>query len=262
MDISKSEEFTSALMDLARSQSFWNDKSERVKFYHRFEDIYYVGDSKYYRHLYSDIFTVITRLQDDSEIGSTETLIQNLSQLIKNYRSCNTDSNENVINIEPCLRKLYDHVSLEMARYNFYDKQYNNDTERADVRALKSKIEDTEKRYKKMNRKLDSVQQEYVAILGVFAAIILAFVGGITFSSSVLQNIDKVSIYRLLITVDLLGFVLINVINLLFEFICHILEKERKFSVFLKWLNIIFLVLALAILAAWIFKFDRIRCVI
>ena len=66
---------------------------------------------------------------------------------------------------------------------------------------------------------MKGIEKEYISILGIFAAVVLAFVGGITFSSSVLQNINKGSIFRLLLIADLLAAVLINVIYMLIKFI-------------------------------------------
>ena len=43
---------------------------------------------------------------------------------------------------------------------------------------------------------MESSQREYIAILGIFAAVVLAFTGGIAFSTSVLNNVAKASIYR------------------------------------------------------------------
>ena len=51
------------------------------------------------------------------------------------------------------------------------------------------------------------MEKEYISILGIFASIVLAFVGGLTFSTSVLANIDKASIYRLVIIACIIGIV-------------------------------------------------------
>ena len=72
------------------------------------------------------------------------------------------------------------------------------------------------------------IEREYVTILGIFASIVLAFVGGITFTTSVLQNIDKVSVFRLILTVDVIGAVLVNVIYLLISFILKINDKDKE----------------------------------
>lgn len=37
-----------------------------------------------------------------------------------------------------------------------------------------------------IHKEISGIEKEYISILGIFASIVLAFVGGITFSSSVL----------------------------------------------------------------------------
>ena len=93
--------------------------------------------------------------------------------------------------------------------------------------------------------------------LALHASIVLAFVGGITFSTSVLQNISAVSVFRLLLIVDFLAFVLINVIYILVKFIYTINEKNVKlFNI--KRLNIACLVIAIIIVLSWILNVKQI----
>lgn len=270
MDDEKRTEFKRILLDLAKSPlSMINSEEECKSFYSRFEDLYYESDDIYFRHFYSDIFLVLTQLQTENEaqsdnnVGSTQTLADNLALLTDNCENLHTD--ENGINIEPYLKKLNDHVSLEMARFNYFEQKYNNMEVSSNVKELNSRIDEMKQnsneyssQINRLKQKLNSAQQEYVAILGVFAAIILAFVGGITFSTSVLQNFDSVSIYRLLLTIDLLGLILINTINLLLKFICHILDKDKKVFFPIKWINIICFAFAALILVAWAFNLDKI----
>lgn len=88
--------------------------------------------------------------------------------------------------------------------------------------------------------------------MGIFASIVLAFVGGITFTTSVLQNIDKVSVFRLILTVDVIGEVLVNVIYLLISFILKINDKDiegnRKC---VKNANCILIGIAVLVLLGW-----------
>ncbi len=58
-------------------------------------------------------------------------------------------------------------------------------------------IDDLKQLSGKVQERQEDMQKEYITILGIFAAIVLAFTGGIVFSSSVLENIDKPSIYRI-----------------------------------------------------------------
>ena len=85
----------------------------------------------------------------------------------------------------------------------------------------------------------------------------LAFVGGITFSTSVLQNISAVSAFRLLLVVDFLAFVLINIIYILVKFIFTINEKDSTlFNI--KGLNISCSLIALIVIISWLLKANQI----
>lgn len=85
-----------------------------------------------------------------------------------------------------------------------------------------------------VQNKQEDMQKEYISILGIFAAIVLAFTGGIVFSGSVLENIDKSSIYRITLITFIIGLVFFDLIWLLIDFIRDINGKVlRK-----KWLFI------------------------
>ena len=74
----------------------------------------------------------------------------------------------------------------------------------------------------KMNNTQEKLQRNYVTILGIFAAIVFTFAAGTSFTSSVLETMASVSIYRLILMVALLAFVLFNSIYALFLFICRV----------------------------------------
>ena len=81
------------------------------------------------------------------------------------------------------------------------------------------------------------MQRDYVTILGIFAAIILAFVAGITFSTSVLSNVDKVSIYRLTFVILLLALLLFNLLNSLFCFVERINNRPYPSDTYIDTIN-------------------------
>lgn len=68
--------------------------------------------------------------------------------------------------------------------------------------------------------RLDKTKMEYVAVLGVFAAIVLAFNGGVGFSTSTLGALGIDSGIRALVFQSaLVGFVLVNTICILLVFV-------------------------------------------
>lgn len=134
--------------------------------------------------------------------------------------------------------KIYDHFQLALNQIENVNTIFASSIEDAKINL-----------YEEIKR----VEKEYISILGIFASIVLAFVGGITFSSSVLQNISGVSIYRLLIVIDLLAFVLINVIYLLIKFI-FVINNKNASLLKVERINVVCFLIAASILAAWFFN--------
>lgn len=187
------------------------------------------------RILYSEISNYIYSLEA-SERGTFATNIEKLLlySLDKN-NSANEDSRKMII-------KIYDHFQLALHQI----ESTNN--------ILANSIEDAKEN---LQEQIKGVEKEYISILGIFASIILAFVGGITFSTSILQNISSVSIYRLLLVIDFLAFVLINIIYILIKFIFAINEKDC--CIFnINALNKINLVIAIIIVFSWLLNINRV----
>ena len=172
-------------------------------------------------------------------------MAQNIQTIKDGYISKNTDENGNNIDISKAIIKLYDHTNLDIARIN-YTKTMTNETmselakNRLLVENLEEKVRESENALEKISnktlndlkrlsnkvqRRQEDMQKEYITILGIFAAIVLAFTGGIVFSSSVLENIDKSSIYRISLMAFIIGIVFFNLIWILIDFIQDINGK-------------------------------------
>lgn len=253
----KREALNDVLIDLSKSQAILKEASDRASFFMRLEDIYYNYNGKEnFRHYYSDIFSTLTLIDGDSSIGSLDVLAQNIQTIKNGYIPKNSDADGNIIDISKEIIKLYDHTNLDIARIN-YTKTMTNETmselakNRLLVVNLEQKVRESEDALKEISNKTiddlkrlsgqvqerqENMQKEYITILGIFAAIVLAFTGGIVFSSSVLENIDKSSIYRISLMAFIIGLVFFNLIWILIDFIRDINGKIiRK-----KWIWVFF----------------------
>ncbi|EAL3074691.1 hypothetical protein ACNVGI_001885, partial [Campylobacter coli] len=85
----------------------------------------------------------------------------------------------------------------------------------------------------------------YIAILGIFSSIILSFVAGLNFSNSILSNMDKASIYRLVFVMAFIALFVGNVLYFLFAFLVRI-SLNTSFKA--NWLLIAFNAIILAII--------------
>ena len=194
----------------------------------------------------------MTLIDGDPALGSLDILAQNIQTIKNGYMPKNKDENGKLINISKEIVKLYDHTNLDIARIN-YTKTMTNDTRseliknKLLVTQLEEKVRTSDAAFKELSQKTiedalqlsgvvqekqRDMQKEYITILGIFASIVLAFTGGMAFSSSILENIDKSSVYRSVLIAFVIGLVFFNLIWLLIDFIRDINGKGiRK-----KWL--------------------------
>ncbi|MCI6122386.1 MAG: hypothetical protein MSA26_08105 [Lachnospiraceae bacterium] len=246
----KRDSLRQLLMDLSKSQDVLKDRKDRRDYYLRLEAIYYNTDSDNYRHFYSDIFACLSLIDADDSLGNLDILAQNMEAIKEGYIPINRDEahNNELIDIRKEIIKLYDHTNLDISRIN-YTKRMARETQSELARAkvliedLKNKLAESDvaraeavnhlntessKLKEEVRDGQKKMQNEYITILGIFAAIVLAFTGGMTFSSSVLENIDKASIYRMIAIVLILGLVLSNLIWLLIDFLRDINGKSIR----------------------------------
>ena len=267
MDTSKEEvqrnKFRDILFELASIQELLKDKSVRAKMYSRLEALYWPEKSeKPFRHFYSDIFSVLTAIRKNTDLGDINVLGQNLSMIREKYTpGINLDSTGKKIDISDSIRKLYDHVSLDIARITYSeegDRKTSGEAAILDVQSrinvIEPKIEEAMNVQNTLSEELGKQQREYIAILGIFASIVLTFIGGIVFSTSVLQNIGAVSVYRLAAIVLLIGMVLSNMLYGLFYYVNHLIYNNKKISSTLIILaNCLMLLMLALVFASWLF---------
>ena len=227
-DDDRRNEFKILLLNLAEDQYLLSSGVVRENFYKRFERLYCMSDMEdHLRHYYSDIFTVLTAIKNGSQKGNINVLGQNMKTLYEEYeasRGCD---------ISKELMKLYDHVSLDIARILYSDAGDYRISGQQTVQELQGKVTElvtdvqtASAAQKRVEHELSNQQREYVTILGIFAAVVLAFTGGLAFSSSVLNNIDKVSTGKLMMIALTIGEVLLS----LFFGLFHYLEKFVNIS--------------------------------
>lgn len=228
---------------LSSDQEILSDDNVVLQIIDKLKQVYTVDQTgkSAYRHEYSRIFGKMKELKD-SNPNCLEILGQNIGLV---YEKIQKDPNINEEFFKCCL-KLYDHINLEIARMNYVDnitREIQNSTSKLNqnIKEIKdtsdsitNEIEDTKQEAKKLRSKLDKAQQETITILGIFSAVVLAFMGGMSFSSSVLESMYLSNVYRVSFICLLIGLVLVNLIYVLFTFIMHI-NKDRPF----KWNRVI-----------------------
>ena len=194
------------------------------------------SESKMERILYSEISNYIFYLDGEEKRGIFATNVDNLLKYVNN------EENKIEMDVLKITIKIFDHFHLAL-----HQIENVNNIIAAAISSSKEEVK------KELRKEFKGMEKEYISILGIFAAIILAFVGGITFSTSVLQNIHHASIYRTIFITDMIGFTLINILYLLMNFIENINEKNFKKGHII-FINVVFIGILFLTVLAWYFN--------
>lgn len=220
------------LLSLAQDGSFHKDKSKKKSIYLELEKIYAPKQGATFRHYYSDIFAVLVMIRNDHGNADLNTLCANLADILYGYKPQNKNHNGNVIDISENIKKLYDHVNLDVARMNLSDGNDRIVSGEENITHLKSRIIEIERslqsaslKIEEYNRQLANQQKEYITILGIFASIVLAFVGSFAFTASTFNNIATADIAKLMIVISILGIMFLNLLMYLIDFLLRINDK-------------------------------------
>lgn len=228
------------------------EETEKKKYYSRFEEIY-IGD---FRHSYSQLSGF---LEDRSPDVYTSlrlwvlAIAQYAEQMGPEKPVCKS------------LKKLLDHIELESIRlermkevkmYALRGSQINREMKETadDAKRISNEAMQTAK---DARDNLSTYHEKSIGILSIFSAVILAFMGGISFSSGILNSISQASMFRLIMTILLLGFVLCNAIFILLQFVAYIIngKQTEQFRNGVWVFNSVLLLMVVATLVAYIWGY-------
>lgn len=190
------------------------------------------------RIIYSEITKIVYNMPSKKQATFNSNL-ESLMDYVLNEESNTEQSVQNAV------IRLWDHAHLAM-----------HQVENAKEILEKSTAQVKETLHDELYEEFKGMEKEYITILGIFSSVVISFVAGITFSTSVLENMHNVGIFRLVLVILLIAFAMLNVINLLVRYIFSLNKKEScKFP--MSALNAIFAVLLLLLVLCWTFSLDQ-----
>lgn len=180
-----------------------------------------------FRHSYSSILGVIIDIKrgedsPDQPSASLDYLAENVSLL-----------NNVIIEraefrcISASLNKLYDHVMLEISRLSHIES-LNGMRRDLDKKLLDGarQVDEATNDLKNTVKVTENLKSEMITVIGIFAAIMLSFVGGMNFTSATLTSIGQSSIYKITFITIICGFTIFNTIFCLIYLIARMTDKN------------------------------------
>lgn len=206
------------------SERYIEDKDDSLDEYaSMMSEVYSSG----YRQLYSELFPILMYISG----GDPDSLQPLTTNLVSLYRHVGASEkwNKDDPGLYGHLLKLSDHVNLEMQRMvdraeneERFEELYQN------LSGVYKRAEELERRHKKAVRKIKNLQLEVVSILAIFAAIVVAFSGGISILGSALSGVGQVGLPDLAFVVTLCGIVLFNTVAFLMHVVFWIIRRMHE----------------------------------
>lgn len=185
-----------------------------------------IYSDKEFRHSYAEISLVIEKLSPDQRdaLSSHITAIRSAADaFLKRSDKEESQSTE----IKKRIFKLCDHIDLECLRIARIDRvEYIGKTASNELSAADGKLRETEERAKELDKRVSQYHDQSIAILGIFAGLVVTFSGAIQFLSSSFENLSDASAMNITLFVSLSFFFLFNVIFLLMYCISKIAGKS------------------------------------
>ena len=204
---------------------------------------YINSEERLQRILYSEISNYLFNLQSPER----DSFISNVNDLHIYSLSINSSTDRHNVDNEDVRKmviKIFDHTQLVYYQIESFKKIFDQ-----------SISEEKEA----LHKQLKEIEKEYITILGIFASIIIAFVGSLTFNTSVLSNLPNSNPVHLIMVSSVIGLVFYNLIAYLIAFLREINEKEVHWPVTIRYILINAILIILIFWSFCMFKKNNIN---
>lgn len=229
-----------------------------VKIRQIMQDLYknvYIND---FRHSYAEFYRLLEKIDKDMVKNFEAALLPNLLLL---KQEATNDNSPNFAQTKKSILKLCDSLTLEIYRFQANSRVKEAEDFQRQVELSEEKLKQAEQKLKEAEdkiaraeeqltrveksfaktdetlqksqdlvetstEKLNRIQGETVAIISIFAAIVLAFSGGLSYLSSAISAVHNSPITKLILTVLVCGFILFNTVFILVYVVARMLDKN------------------------------------
>ena len=191
----------------------------------KFRGIY----SNRFRHSYSKLHLLLVKMSNfEDEKLVPEFLITNLNLISKHIEDKYVEKGTgDHTRLYPSILKLCDHINLEQSRISEQQKQQlKMEDLRRDLNSAQVALEEATQKADVATEKASHMQTDILAVLSIFSAVVLAFMGGMTFLGGAMESIENVRVYKFIIACCICGIVIFNTIFVLLYIVSKIIGKS------------------------------------
>ncbi len=227
------------------SEKFLDNDTEKREMALTLLELYKGG----FRHNYSSFFPIILEISREDNQHNVDLLSDNLETLRDFVETDFVSGQKEFKALYVHLEKLCDHLNLEIARWSYYssNEQKIKDVESKSIvlnekmsnaekelqkaseqaTSIQEELSDAKEELKIASKKASSIQTELIAVLSIFAAVVVTFSGGFTFLGGVMTSVNEAKHYEAVALVAIIcGMVIFNTIFLLMYMVGKIIDRN------------------------------------
>lgn len=191
-----------------------NDRSQIIELFEK------LGDEKYN-------FENIDNCKTD-KIKTTD-ILDEINLRDDEYLTKMFDNANLYINEKQSIEEItfFENIIIEIKRRKMYNELINSiDGSQKTVKITQKNVSSQITKLNDITDKVEKIQNDFISMLSIFAAVIIAFIGGLSMIGSSLQYMGTVSKYRLVFVLIIIGLTMFNVIYMLLYIISKISNKD------------------------------------
>ena len=175
---------------------------------------------------YSDIAKFVFNTESEDR----EYFYRNLGKIKKLAKS------KNNLDMQAAINKIKNHMELEICRLEYLESKQKQELENVlvnninetltNVNSMNDKLSTYDVKIEKHNKEISDWYSNIITVLGLFSAIVVTFFGGLGAVSSMFENINGISKYRLVFILLIVVFSMFNIVFMLLYYISIITGKQ------------------------------------
>lgn len=182
-----------------------------------------------FRHSYSDFFPVVLKIFETDNTYSQDYLLDNLQKIRDLLETDYSEGKNQYKDVFSQFVKLCEHLNLQVSQLIYFSstEEKVNDANMNLENATKN-LNKANDALEEANKKANSMQTELIAVLSIFAAIVITFSGGLELLGNAVTAVcsDAVNIYRLTLICLIVGFVFFNTVFLMMYLVAKITDRS------------------------------------
>ncbi|MFK4965180.1 hypothetical protein [Lactococcus garvieae] len=172
----------------------------------------------------------ITQFIYSEKIYETSVIDQVIAELIEYVRLDEKGVESQKKYAEKCLQKILRHIHLALVQYDFIEK--NIEEKQSSINSIMQELYKAQTELESFNSKVTEVEKSIytnqMSVLGIFAGIVTAFIGGFGVTINVFSNlVNKVPLAKIVSISSILFIGIVCVIYLLLTISSRIINHER-----------------------------------